>query len=61
VFVQQQQQLQAMREQHKHMMASCEQEIEHHQEAIRRNKEQIEKYKRLMEKADSKHSDSDSD
>ncbi|KAK3735960.1 hypothetical protein QZH41_018384, partial [Actinostola sp. cb2023] len=45
-----QQQLQAIREQHKHMMDMCEKDIEHHEDQIARNKEQIEKYKKLIKK-----------
>ncbi|KAK3754573.1 hypothetical protein QZH41_017333, partial [Actinostola sp. cb2023] len=57
-----QQQLQAIREQHKHMMDMCEKDIEHHEDQIARNKEQIEKYKKLIKKEGaSKKDGSDSD
>ncbi|XP_031562403.1 ATPase inhibitor, mitochondrial-like [Actinia tenebrosa] len=57
----QQQQLEALREQQKHMIETIEKEIEHHEESIKRNKEQLAKYHKLMQKSDSKGSGSDSD
>lgn len=43
------------------MVETIEKEIEHHQDSIRRNKEQLEKYRKLMEKSEAKGSGSDTD
>ncbi|KXJ15572.1 ATPase inhibitor, mitochondrial [Exaiptasia diaphana] len=55
------QQLKALREQHKHMVEMLEKDISHHESQIKHNKEQIDKYKKMIDKEQSKKDGSDSD